>query len=111
MAIGVDHCAVLKSSRVASDCSCGSVPHPFLMQLKERSGGLQSRPEDFPGVEGGRAHMAPRSGKVSAFGALRTAVLSSEVRTTASALSLSPVPGLGSQPVKSRGGRDVTEKS
>lgn len=38
---GVDHCAVLKSSRAASDCSCGSVPHPFLMQLKESSGRLQ----------------------------------------------------------------------
>lgn len=55
--------------------------------------------------------MTPRTGTVSALGALRTRVLSPEVRTTASAPSLSPVPGLGSQPVKSREGRDVTKKS
>lgn len=46
------------------------------------------------GSKGEGAHMTPRSGEVSALGALRTRVLCSEVRTTASALSLSPVPGL-----------------
>lgn len=41
---------LLKSSRAASDCSCGWLPHPFLMQLRACSGGFARRPEGFPGV-------------------------------------------------------------
>lgn len=42
--------SILKSARAASDCSCGWMPHPFLMQLRARSEGLACRPAGSPGV-------------------------------------------------------------